>query len=1027
MKPFDSAQGRPGSAPEFWRTLEEHNGADLNELVGDEFASRLPGAFDAVERRSFLKLMGASLALAGMAGCTRQPPEQILPYVRQPENVVPGRPLFYATAMTLGGRATGLLVESHEGRPTKIEGNPSHPASLGATDVFAQAALLDLYDPDRMRTLTLMGEIFPWSAFIGAMRTAATAQQAGKGAGLRILTETVSSPTLAAQIQDILTRFPAAMWHQWDPASEMNEAAGLRMAAGTDVSVQYNLERAAVIVCLDADLFSCGAAHLRYARQFAARRRPEGAGCRLYAAETMPSTTGAKADHRLPLKPSQIELLARALAADLGVAGVNRGTSLPGDAQAWLAAIRNDLSAHRGASIVVAGEGQPPVVHALAHAMNAALGNAGQTVFYTDSVEPHPVDQLQSIRELSAAMAAGQVDTLLIIGGNPVYTAPADLRFDEQMNKVRVRAHLSLHANETSAISHWQIPEAHFLESWSDARAFDGTVSIVQPLIAPLYSGRSAHEVLATLSDRPERTGYQIVREFWQQKLGAVRATGATGAVGPKREGGSGDLSAEARSAKAKEFEKFWRRTVHDGVMANTALPTRPVTPAGAIAAFGTLPATADGGVEIAFRPDPTILDGRFNNNGWLQELPKPLTHLTWDNAVLVSPATMARLGGIARPDFTGGERGQIHGSVVEIRYRDRTVQGAMFPVAGHPDDVATLHLGYGRARTGQVGADRGFNAGALRTSDALGFGTGAQISLTGATFPLACVQYHHLMEGRDLVRAIPRSDLAALKKAEHELPSLWPSLTDEQEKAGGYKWGMSIDLNACNGCSACVIACQAENNIPVIGKSEVMKGREMHWLRVDTYHRGAVENPKTYFQPVPCMHCETAPCEPVCPVGATVHSSEGLNDMVYNRCVGTRYCSNNCPYKVRRFNFIQYQDWETPSLAIGRNPDVTVRSRGVMEKCTYCVQRISAARIESEKGERRIQDGEVKTACQSVCPAEAIVFGDLNDPKSRVSVLKAEQREYALLHELNTRPRTTYLAAITELNPALNPSGGDK
>ena len=1026
MKPFDSAhpstslgvtlssskgQSRPSTAPEFWRTLEEKGGANLDELVGDEFASRLPETFDAVERRSFLKLMGASLALAGMAGCTRQPPEQILPYVRQPEHVIPGKPLFYATAMTLGGHATGLLVESHEGRPTKIEGNPLHPGSLGATDVFAQAALLDLYDPDRMRTLTHRGEIFPWSAFIGAMRTVSTLQQATKGAGLRILTETVASPTLAAQIEAILARLPAAVWHQWDPASDMNLAAGLRMVAGSDVSAHYNVERAAVIVVLDADFLSCGAGHLRYARQFSARRRPEGAGCRLYAAETMPSTTGAKADHRLPLKPSQIELLARALAADLGVAGVNRGGALPAEAQAWLAAVRNDLNAHRGSSIVVAGEGQPPVVHALAHAMNAALGNAGQTVLYTDSVEPHPVDQVQSIRELAAAMAGGQVDTLLIIGGNPVYSAPADLQFGEQMNKVRMRVHLSAHANETSAVSHWQVPEAHFLEAWSDARAFDGTVSIVQPLIAPLYGGRSAHEVLATLSDQPERSGYQIVREFWQN--------GGSKEQDPpyvRRPG----LAPQTRPSVADPaFETFWRRTVHDGVMANTALPARAITPAGAIAAFSAAPATASG-IEIAFRPDPTILDGRFNNNGWLQELPKPLTHLTWDNAVLVSPATMARLGGTARPDFTGGERGQIHGSIVEIRYRGRTVRGTMFPVAGHPDETATLHLGYGRDRTGQAGTGRGFNAGALRTSDALGFGTGAQIALTADTFPLACVQYHHLMEGRDLVRSVPRAELAALKKDQHELPSLWPSLTDEQEKAGGYKWGMSIDLNACNGCSACVIACQAENNIPVIGKDEVMRGREMHWLRVDTYHQGEVENPKTYFQPVPCMHCETAPCEPVCPVGATVHSSEGLNDMVYNRCVGTRYCSNNCPYKVRRFNFLQYQDWETPSLAIGRNPDVTVRSRGVMEKCTYCVQRISAARIESEKDGRRIRDGEIKTACQSVCPAEAIVFGDLNDPKSRVSQLKSEQREYALLHELNTRPRTTYLATITERNPEL-------
>ena len=1009
------------TAPEFWRTLAEQDGANLEELVGDEFASRLPDSFSLVERRSFLKLMGASLALAGMAGCTRQPAEQIVPYVRQPEQIVPGKPLFYATAMTLGGRATGLLVESHEGRPTKIEGNPLHPASLGATDVFAQAALLDLYDPDRMQTLTYRGEILPWSAFLGAMNTVTATETATGGTGLRILTETICSPTLAAQIEELLTRFPSASWHQWDPGSEVNTAAGLRLAAGRDRSAYYNVENAAVIVSLDADLFSCGPAHLRYSRQFARRRRPEGPGCRLYAAEATPTTTGAKADHRLSLKPSEVEQLARALATSLGVGGVAAGAPLTPERQAWLAAVRNDLDAHRGSSIIVAGEGQPAVVHALAHTMNVALGNTARTVFYTDPVETRPVDQVRSIRELADSMAAGDVDTLVILGGNPVYTVPADLRFAELMSKVRVRVHLSLLANETSALSHWQIPETHFLEAWSDARAFDGTVSIVQPLIAPLYGGRSAHEVLAALSDRPERSAYEIVRDFWRS--GGLRRPETPPARG----------SAPARSATAAppagstetadpQFEAFWRRTVHDGVMANTALPAGTITPAGPIAAFSAAPAPPQAGIEIAFRTDPTVHDGRFNNNAWLQELPKPLTHLTWDNAVLVSPVTAARLGAEARPALTGGERGQIRTDVVEVRYRGRSVRGALFPVAGQPDDVATLHFGYGRRRTGRVGADRGFDAFALTTSDAMPFGTGAQLVLTGDTFSLACVQYHHLVEGRDIIRAVPREQLSSLKKDTRELPSMWPVLTDEQEKAQPYKWGMSIDLNACNGCNACVVSCQAENNIPVVGKVEVLRGREMHWLRVDTYHQGDVANPKTYFQPVPCMHCETAPCEPVCPVGATAHSSEGLNDMVYNRCVGTRYCSNNCPYKVRRFNFLQYQDWETPSLQLGRNPDVTVRSRGVMEKCTYCVQRISAARIQSEREGRTIRDGEIQTACQSVCPTEAIIFGNLNDPDSRVSKLQAEQRDYALLRELNTRPRTTYLAAITEQNPELAP-----
>ena len=850
----------PTNAPEFWRTLAEHDGADLHELLGDEFASRLPSSPDAVERRSFLKLMAASIAMAGMAGCTRQPAEQIVPYVRKPEEIIPGKPLFFATAMTLGGRATGLLVESHEGRPTKIEGNPLHPASLGATDVFAQAAVLDLYDPDRMQTLTHLGEIRPWSAFLGAMRELTTAQQGDKGANLRFLTESICSPTLASQMEELLTRFPAAVWHRWDPASDQNAAAGARLAFGADAAVRYAVDRAAVVVSLDADFLSCGAGHLAYARQFATRRRPENAGIRVYAAESMPTPTGARADHRLPVRPSQIESIARELAAGLGGPSAIAEAERPRDMQAWLKAVRDELNAHRGSSLVIAGDGQPAVVHALAHAMNAALGNVGQTVFYSDPVEARPVDQLQSIRDLANAMNAGQVQALVIIGSNPVYTAPADLRFGDAMNNVPLRVHLSLHADETSALCHWQVPQAHFLESWSDARAFDGTASIVQPLIAPLYGGRSAHELLAAFGDRPEQSAYDIVREFWR--------TGYPGA----------------------DFETFWRRSVHDGVIANTALPPRPVSIKSAALAAAA-PQAATSGIDIAFRNDPTIHDGRFANNAWLQELPKPLTHLTWDNAVMVSPAMLSRLGGSATPALTGGERGQIVVPIVEVRHRGRTVRGAMFPVAGHPDQAVTVHMGYGRARVGHVGTERGFNANLIRTSDAWSFGTGADVAITGETYSLACTQYHQLMEGRDLIQIVDRQSAIVNRQTMDdrrstldELPSMFPAVKYE-----GYQWGMAIDLNACTGCNACVIACQAENNIPVVGKAEVLRGREMHWLRVDTYHTGPVENPSTYFQPVPCMHCENAPCEVVCPVGATVHSHEGLNDMVYNRCVGTR------------------------------------------------------------------------------------------------------------------------------------------
>ena len=990
-----SAQPSALKGSEFWRTLEERAGDPaFQERLYNEFPSEIEAITDPVARRTFLKLMGASLALAGVTACTKQPPEKIVPYVRQPEELIPGRPLFYATSMAVGGVATGLLVENHEGRPTKIEGNPLHPGSLGATDVFAQAAILGLYDPDRSQTLRNLGEIRPWSAYLGAINAALTAQKPLKGAGLRILTESVNSPTLAAQIRDLLSRFPSAKWHQWDPASRDNARAGAKLAFGEYVDAQYHFDQADVILSLDADFLGAGPGGLRYARDFSKRRRPEDAEHmnRLYAIESMPTSTGARADHRLPMKPSAIEGAARAIAAAAGVAGARPAGAAQDKEQKWIAAVAKDLLGHRGRSLVIAGESQPPAVHAIAHAMNQALGNAGKTVVYTKTAEAEPVNQLESIRDLVADMNAGKVDLLVIIGGNPVYTAPADLKFADALNKVQLRSHLSLYDDETSALCQWQIPEAHFLEAWSDARAFDGTTSIVQPLIAPLYGGKSAHEVLAAMSDRPERSGHDLVRDHW----------------------------------KIDKDDTAWRRWLHDGVMPNTAYAPANVTANAAAVGSGPMsPATPAGALEISFRNDPSVLDGRFANNGWLQELPKPITRLTWDNAVITSPATAARLKGSEYPAFQGGEHGQIIADVVELKLQGRSVRGAMFAVVGHPDDCVTVHLGYGRSRGGRVAAGAGFNANAIRTSSALSFGSGVELTRTGDTFSLACTQYHHLMEGRGLVRAATREEYLRDPKSVHEGPGMEPpppkTLTLYPEvKYDGYKWGMAIDVNACIGCNACVVGCQSENNIPVIGKEQVLRGREMHWLRVDTYYRGQAENPETYFQPVPCMQCENAPCEVVCPVGATAHSSEGLNDMVYNRCVGTRYCSDNCPYKVRRFNFLLYQDFDTPALKLGRNPDVTVRSRGVMEKCTYCVQRINAAKIDSEKADRKVRDGEIKTACEQACPADAIVFGNLNDPESRVAKLQAETRNYALLAELNTRPRTTYLAAVRNVNPEL-------
>jgi len=735
---------------------------------------------------------------------------------------------------------------------------------------------------------------------------------------------------------------------------------------------------------------------------------------RLYVIESTPTNTGAVADHRFRLRPSEIEGYLRRIAYALGVKA--EATSPPNqqsNSSDWVTAVAKDLLQHRGKSAVIAGDYQSPMVHALAHSINHALGNVGNTVTYTDPVEAEPVDQTASLRELVRDMDAGQVDLLLIIGGNPVYNAPADLQFVERLSKVPLRVHLGLYDDETSAQCHWHIPETHYLETWSDARAYDGTVSIVQPLIAPLYRGKSAHELLAALLSQPERTGYEIVRDYWKAHLDSGNQE-----ISPQ-------TMTEPNRAQTNEFEEAWREALRSGVIAKTALPVKQVslrTDWSNQAQPTVTPSVASSELEIIFRPEPFIYDGRFANNGWLQELPRPLTKLTWDNAALISPATAQTLGLSYEIAARGGEHGEVFADLVELEYQGRKLRTPIWIVPGHADDCVTVHLGYGRSRAGRVGSGAGFNAYALRTSDSPWSGRGLMLRKTGEQFALANTQLHSNMEGRELVRSASLADYLKNPNFAHERDhapprslSLYPPVEYK-----GYAWGMAIDLGTCVGCNACVVACQSENNIPIVGKTEVMHGREMHWLRVDRYYEGPVENPKTNFQPVPCMHCENAPCELVCPVGATVHSSEGLNDMVYNRCVGTRYCSNNCPYKVRRFNFLLFQDWDTPSLKMLRNPDVSVRSRGVMEKCTYCVQRINEAKIDAEKEDRPVRDGEIVTACQAVCPAQAIVFGDINDPKSRVSQLKAQQRNYGLLEELNTRPRTTYLAAVRNPNPEI-------
>jgi molybdopterin-containing oxidoreductase family iron-sulfur binding subunit len=986
-------QGARGQA--YWRSLDEvAETKEFQSFLENEFPRLSTAISGDIPRREALRLIGASLALAGLTGCGSQPAAKIVPYVRAPEDIVPGNPLFYATVITLGGYATGVLVESHTGRPTKVEGNPEHPASLGATDPFAQASVLTLYDPDRSQVVLHNGLISSWVSFVAAINTLREEQSTRKGAGLRILTETVTSPTLASQIRALLTEFPEARWHQYEPAGANSARMGARMAFGRDVHTVYRIREAEVVLSLDADFLSTGPGKLRYARDWAERRdpasKPSGMN-RLYVAEAFPTNTGAVADHRIPVRASEIGGFGAAVAGALGI-DAGRAPEMTTHAP-MIAAIAQDLASHRGASLVIPGEGQPPSVHALAHAINFELGNVGKTLYYTDPVEASPVDQDRSLVDLVEAIKGGRVDALIILGGNPLFTAPADLDLSLHITKVKQRFHLGLYQDETARYCHWHVDEAHFLESWSDARAFDGTLSIQQPLIAPLYDGKSAHEILSVLLGKPGLSSHDVVYEFWKS-----------------RHPGS-------------NFEEFWQKAVHDGFVSGSRFPATDVAlrsgwaneavgGRAGLANASNSPAKrppADPSLEIVFRPDPAIWDGRFANNGWLQELPKPLTKLTWDNAAFMGPATAQRLGVHPR-------------EIVELHYRGSVVRAPVWIMPGNPADSITVHFGYGRSAAGRVGSRTGFNAYTLRTSDAPHFAAGLEIRRTGADMVVACTQDHQSMEGRNIARAGTIGEYErnpGFVKEMGEEPardlSMYPGFEYK-----GYAWGMSVNLNACIGCNACTIACQAENNIPVVGKTQVDIGREMHWIRVDRYFKGDLDNPSAALQPVMCQHCENAPCEPVCPVAATSHSSEGLNQMVYNRCVGTRYCSNNCPYKVRRFNFLQFADFDTPSLKPLRNPDVSVRGRGVMEKCTFCIQRINAAKIQAEKEDRTVRDGEIVTACQAACPTGAIVFGDINDSGSRVARLRQQPLSYGLLAELNTRPRTTYLARLRNPNPAI-------
>ncbi len=963
-----------GKGPAFWRTLEEAAESDeLREYIEQEFPGLSGQVPQGVDRRSLLKVMAASLAMAGAAACTRQPPEYIVPYVRQPENVIPGVPLFYATAMPVGGYARGLLVESHLNRPTKVEGNPDHPASLGATGIFEQASVLDVYDPDRSTAVLHEGRVSTWGDFTAATVTESQNLDQRKGEGLAILTCPTTSPTLIDQVNSIRSSWPAAKWYIHEPGVNPAIASAAKKIAGRNALVVYDLSQADVIVSLESDFMNTGPAMLAYARQFAARRTVDNGAnpCRLYAIESCPSVSGSLADHRFPVKSSAIPAVAYQLAKACGVSAPDAG-----NAPDWMATVAADLTNAKGRSVVIPGEFQPESVHLAAYAINAALGNVGKTVRVLEGVEP---DNTHSLEELTNDLNGGHVETLVILGGNPVYTAPTRLGFADAIKKARLVIRLGQFFDETSLWSHWHIPEAHYLETWSDSRAFDGTATIQQPLIMPLYDGKSAHEILTIFQMKPDLSSHEIVKAYW------------------------------ANQNKGGGFDTLWPQSLHDGWVAGSAVAT---VNAGGTAALPALAATQGSGTEVVFRPDPTIGDGTYSNNGWLQELPKPQSKMTWDNVVLI--------GAKAAADMKISK-----GDVLRVTVAGKSIEGPAWILPGHADESVTITFGYGREMSGRVGNKIGYNAYSIQDPGSP-YVAGGAVVRTGATYRLANIQETQTMAGRAPVRAIDLAefrqhpDFPTLDEEYKPLPPNESLYLPQEFPYNGYKWGMAIDLNVCIGCHSCIIACQAENNIAVVGKDQVARGRHMHWIRVDRYYHGDADNPDIYNQPIPCMHCEDAPCELVCPVAATVHSDEGLNQMVYNRCVGTRYCSNNCPYKVRRFNFYLYSDWNTQSLYGVRNPDVTVRSRGVMEKCSYCVQRIQEIKIKSEEENRFVRDGEIQTACQQVCPTQAITFGDLNNRDNKVAKLQALKRNYGLLDELGTRPRTKYLGYVRNPNEAL-------
>lgn len=980
------------SGKEYWRSLDQlADTPEFKEFLYREFPENASEMTNPLTRRKFLTLMGASIALAGLAGC-RKPVEKIVPYVKAAEDIIPGIPKYFATTMPLGLSAYGLVVESHEGRPTKIEGNTLHPSTLGKSNVILQAAILGLYDPDRSRNFVHEGITKEWTDFVDYWRERFSAFRDNKGRGLAVLSESFASPTLFRLRTEFLRNFPEANWYAYEPVSDEQIYQGMELATGKPLQPVYHYEKAKIICALDSDFLYNESENITANKGFAAGRRvlkETDEMNRLYVVESYFSVSGGMADHRLRLPAGRVLDFALELALELKKQGLIIDFPLDdvqesGAPKKWIKVLAEDLLAHKSHSLIIAGRKQPALLHALVFAINEALSNNGQTVTYhdvTDRVWP----STSGLVELAKKLQTGEVDTLFLMGGNPVYNAPADLEFAKAIKNVQQIIHLSPYMDETSQLAHWHLPMAHFLEGWSDARSLDGTLSVIQPLIEPLFGGKNPIEVLQLLATGEEVSAYESVRFTWQNFF------------------------------KKGAFEEQWRRLLHDGMLPDSA--AKAINPrfnrSNVKEYLATHPLkkvnTDKDHLEIVFQPSAAVFDGRFANNGWLQEMPDPVTKLAWDNTAIISPKTAQ----VLRVN---------NGDLLNVEYLGRTLEIPAFVLPGHADETVTITLGYGRTAAGRIGDRVGFNAYRLRTSEQPYINGGAQLNKTGKKYPLANLQDHGSMEGRPLVREATLEQYRehptfAPEMVEHPpLKSLW----DEHRYDEGYQWGMTIDLNACSGCMACVIACQSENNIPIVGKEQVAKGREMHWIRLDRYFSGDPFDPEMVHQPVACQHCENAPCEQVCPVAATVHDKEGLNVMTYNRCIGTRYCSNNCPYKVRRFNFFNYTKDYPEVLKMAQNPDVTVRSRGVMEKCTYCLQRINEAKIRAKNSGRELVDGEVISACQQSCPADAIVFGNILDPQSEVTRMKAINRNYTMLSELNVKTRTTFLAKLRNPNPAL-------